>query len=158
MKLAAIDIGSNAVRLLISEVVEQAEENPDFIKTVLVRVPLRLGFDVFERGSISGKKAEQLVKTMQAYKLLLDVYGVRHLKACATSAMRDAANTQEVLQRIKTESGITVRVISGEEEATLIYENHIADYMDAAESYLYIDVGGGSTLSLIHISEPTRPY
>lgn len=145
MKLAAIDIGSNAVRLLISEVVEQAEGTPDFIKTVLVRVPLRLGFDVFERGSISEKKAEQLVKTMQAYKLLLDVYGVRHLKACATSAMRDAANTQEVLQRIKTESGITVRVISGEEEATLIYENHIADYMDAAESYLYIDVGGGST-------------
>lgn len=145
MKLAAIDIGSNAVRLLISEVVEHAEQNPDFIKTVLVRVPLRLGFDVFERGSISGKKTEQLVKTMQAYKLLLDVYGVRNLKACATSAMRDAANTTEVLQRIKAEAGIAVRVISGEEEATLIYENHIADYLDAAESYLYIDVGGGST-------------
>lgn len=137
MKLAAIDIGSNAVRLLISEVVEHAEQNPDFIKTVLVRVPLRLGFDVFERGSISGKKTEQLVKTMQAYKLLLDVYGVRNLKACATSAMRDAANTTEVLQRIKAEAGIAVRVISGEEEATLIYENHIADYL-TLPSLIYI--------------------
>jgi len=145
LKLAAIDIGSNAARLLITDVIEYPDSKPEFIKTVLVRVPLRLGFDVFEKGEISTKKAEQLCKTIKAYRLLLDVYGIKHLKACATSAMRDATNAVQVLQRVKAETGITVKVISGEEEATLIYENHVADYMDNKESYLYIDVGGGST-------------
>lgn len=145
MKLAAIDIGSNAARLLITDVIEYPDSKPEFIKTVLVRVPLRLGFDVFEKGEISTKKTEQLCKTIKAYRLLLDVYGIKHLKACATSAMRDATNAVQVLQRVKAETGITVKVISGEEEATLIYENHVADYMDNKESYLYIDVGGGST-------------
>lgn len=145
LKLAAIDIGSNAARLLITDVIEYPDSKPEFIKTVLVRVPLRLGFDVFEKGEISTKKTEQLCKTIKAYRLLLDVYGIKHLKACATSAMRDATNAVQVLQRVKAETGITVKVISGEEEATLIYENHVADYMDNKESYLYIDVGGGST-------------
>ena len=145
MKLAAIDIGSNAARLLITDVIEYPDSKPEFIKTVLVRVPLRLGFDVFEKGEISTKKTDQLCKTIKAYRLLLDVYGIKHLKACATSAMRDATNAVQVLQRVKAETGITVKVISGEEEATLIYENHVADYMDNKESYLYIDVGGGST-------------
>lgn len=145
MKLAAIDIGSNAARLLITDVIEYADSKPAFIKTVLVRVPLRLGFDVFDKGEISVKKIEQLCKTIKAYRLLLDVYGIKHVKACATSAMRDAANAAEVLQRVKAETGVSIKVISGEEEATLIYENHVADYMDRGESYLYIDVGGGST-------------
>lgn len=145
MKLAAIDIGSNAARLLITDVVEYSNSKPEFIKTVLVRVPLRLGFDVFEKGEISAKKIEQLCKTIKAYRLLLDVYGIKHLKACATSAMRDATNAAQVLQRVKEETGVSVKIISGEEEATLIYENHVADYMDSKESYLYIDVGGGST-------------
>lgn len=145
MKLAAIDIGSNAARLLIADVVEYSNSKPEFIKTVLVRVPLRLGFDVFEKGEISAKKIEQLCKTIKAYRLLLDVYGIKHLKACATSAMRDASNAAQVLQRVKEETGVSVKIISGEEEATLIYENHVADYMDSKESYLYIDVGGGST-------------
>lgn len=145
MKLAAIDIGSNAVRLLITDVIEQAKSKPAFIKTVLVRVPLRLGFDVFEKGYISALKAEQLSKTLRSYKLLLEVYGIKHVKACATAAMRDASNAAQILQKIKMESGLTVKVISGDEEATLIYENHIADYMDDSASYLYIDVGGGST-------------
>ena len=145
LKLAAIDIGSNAARLLITDVIEYPDSKPEFIKTVLVRVPLRLGFDVFEKGEISTKKTEQLCKTIKAYRLLLDVYGIKYLKACATSAMRDATNAVQVLQRVKAETGITVKVISGEEEATLIYENHVADYMDNKESYLYIDVGGGST-------------
>lgn len=145
MKLAAIDIGSNAARLLISDVIEYSNSKPEFIKTVLVRVPLRLGFDVFGKGEISAKKTEQLCKTIKAYRLLLDVYGIRHVKACATSAMRDATNAKEVLQRVKAETGVSIAVISGEEEATLIYENHVADYMDSEESYLYIDVGGGST-------------
>jgi exopolyphosphatase/guanosine-5'-triphosphate,3'-diphosphate pyrophosphatase len=145
LKLAAIDIGSNAARLLITDVIEYADSKPEFIKTVLVRVPLRLGFDVFDKGVISAKKIEQLCRTIKAYRLLLDVYDIQHLKACATSAMRDANNTAEVLQRVKAETGVSIKVISGEEEATLIYENHVADYMDGGESYLYIDVGGGST-------------
>jgi exopolyphosphatase/guanosine-5'-triphosphate,3'-diphosphate pyrophosphatase len=130
---------------LIADVVEYSNSKPEFIKTVLVRVPLRLGFDVFEKGEISAKKIEQLCKTIKAYRLLLDVYGIKHLKACATSAMRDASNAAQVLQRVKEETGVSVKIISGEEEATLIYENHVADYMDSKESYLYIDVGGGST-------------
>ncbi len=145
MKLAAIDIGSNAVRLLITDVIENPKSKPTFIKTGLVRVPLRLGFDVFENGFISALKGEQLTKTLLSYKLLLEVYGIKNVKVCATSAMRDATNTSQILQKIKAETGLTVKVISGDEEATLIYENHIADYMDDSASYLYIDVGGGST-------------
>jgi len=145
VKLAAIDIGSNAVRLLITDVIQNPKSAPTFIKTVLVRVPIRLGFDVFENGFISAQKSDQLIKTMLSYKLLLEVYAIRHVKACATSARRDASNTPQLLQRIKNETGLQVNVISGDEEATLIYENHIADYMDDSASYLYIDVGGGST-------------
>jgi exopolyphosphatase/guanosine-5'-triphosphate,3'-diphosphate pyrophosphatase len=145
LRLAAIDIGSNAARLLINDVITLPDGKIDFVKLALVRVPLRLGFDVFETGSISEHKAEQLVKTIQSYKLLLDVYEARHLKACATSAMRDATNAKEILKQVKSKAGIDIRVISGAEEATYIYENHIAENMSAQESYLYIDVGGGST-------------
>ena len=106
MKLAAIDIGSNACRLLIDDVIESPGGKVDFVKASLVRVPLRLGFDVFERGNISPEKEEQLVKTIKAYKLLLDVYDVKHLKACATSAMRDAVNAKEILHRVREETGI----------------------------------------------------
>lgn len=145
MKLAAIDIGSNAMRLLINDVITQPNGNRDFVKLALVRVPLRLGFDVFESGYISPYKTEQLVKTVQSYKLLLEVYDVKHLKACATSAMRDAVNAPEIIQKIKEETGIEIKVITGQEEASYIYENHIAENMNSDESYLYIDVGGGST-------------
>ena len=145
MKLAAIDIGSNACRLLIDDVVLDQNGNPDFSKVVLLRVPLRLGFDVFETGRISEPKIDMFLKTMKAYKLLLDVYDVKHLKACATSAMRDAANAPEIIERIKKEAGIDVRVITGQEEASYIYENHVADNLNNQKSYLYIDVGGGST-------------
>ncbi|MER3464001.1 MAG: exopolyphosphatase [Chitinophagaceae bacterium] len=145
MKLAAIDIGSNAARLLITDVIETNGGKPEFVKVSLVRVPLRLGFDVFERGSISEERLDKLIKTMQSYKLLLDVYDVKHLKACATSAMRDAQNTKEVLSRVKEETGISIEVISGQDEASFIHENHVADNLNSDESYLYIDVGGGST-------------
>jgi exopolyphosphatase/guanosine-5'-triphosphate,3'-diphosphate pyrophosphatase len=145
LRLAAIDIGSNAARLLINDVIQTPEGKIDFIKLALVRVPLRLGFDVFETGEISKHKTEQLVKTIQSYRLLLDVYETKHLKACATSAMRDAKNTKSILKQVKEKAGIDIKVISGEKEATFIYENHIADNMNAQESYLYIDVGGGST-------------
>ncbi len=145
MKLAAIDIGSNACRLLIDDVITDANNKIDFIKLALIRVPLRLGFDVFETGRIGDIKIEKFLKTIQSYKLLLEVYEVEHLKACATSAMRDAFNAKEILQLVKDETGIRIEVISGQDEAKYIYENHVAENLNNQESYLYIDVGGGST-------------
>jgi exopolyphosphatase/guanosine-5'-triphosphate,3'-diphosphate pyrophosphatase len=145
LRLAAIDIGSNAARLLISDVIPGLKGRPEFVKVSLVRVPLRLGFDVFERSEISEVKAEKILKTIKSYKYLLDVYDVKHLKACATSAMRDARNSPEIIEKVKEETGIEIKIISGQEEASFIYENHIAEGLTDAESYLYIDVGGGST-------------
>ncbi len=145
MRLAAIDIGSNAARLLINEVIQSPADKAEFVKLSLVRVPLRLGFDVFESGTISTERARMFVTTMKAYKYLLEAYEVKHLITAATSAMRDADNAGAVLQQIKVETGIDVRIISGEEEATFIYENHFAENLSTTESYLYIDVGGGST-------------
>jgi exopolyphosphatase/guanosine-5'-triphosphate,3'-diphosphate pyrophosphatase len=145
LRLAAIDIGSNAARLLISEVVINNQGDPSFIKLNLVRVPLRLGFDVFESGEISKEKIGMILQTMRAYKHLMSAYGVKSVKACATSAMRDASNAEDIIRKVKLETGIAIEVISGDAEATLIYENHIAETMDKGRSYLYIDVGGGST-------------
>lgn len=145
MKLAAIDIGSNAARLLISEVTEDELGIPSFNKIDLIRVPLRLGFDVFEQGTISKQKQAMIINTMLAYRYLLRAYDVQIIKACATSAMRDASNAVEVIKKVKQETGIDISVISGDEEASIIYENHIAENLDKEHSYLYIDVGGGST-------------
>lgn len=145
MKLAAIDIGSNAARLLIAEVVENEKGDTEFNKLNLVRVPLRLGFDVFETGAISVYKTNMIMQTMQAYSHLLKAYEVSHIKAVATSAMRDAANGPAIIQQVKQETGIDITIISGSEEASFIYENHIAENLDREHSYLYIDVGGGST-------------
>ncbi len=145
MRLAAIDIGSNAARLLISDVIPGPQAVPEFIKVALIRVPLRLGFDVFDKGEISAIKAEKVIKTIKSYKLLLDIYEVKYLKACATSAMRDAVNGEAIIKRVKDETGIQINIITGQEEASLIYENHVAENMTSDESYLYIDVGGGST-------------
>ena len=146
MRLAAIDIGSNAARLLISDVIPgRPAAVPEFIKVALIRVPLRLGFDVFDKGEISPAKTEKIIKTIKSYKLLLDIYEVKHLKACATSAMRDAVNGKDIIKKVNEETGIQISIISGQEEASLIYENHIAENMTSDESYLYIDVGGGST-------------
>ncbi len=152
MKLAAIDIGSNAARLLISEVTTDENGIAKFNKIDLIRVPLRLGFDVFgqrapngEKGIISEHRTNMILQTMQAYKSLLNVYEVKHLKACATSAMRDAKNSAEIIEKVKTLTGIEIEIISGSDEAAFIYENHIAENLDKDHSYLYIDVGGGST-------------
>ena len=145
MKLAAIDIGSNAARLLISEVTVDDKGAAKFNKIDLIRVPLRLGFDVFEKGEISNHRIDMISQTMKAYKHLLNIYEVKHLKACATSAMRDAKNGIAVIKKIKKETGIEIEIISGSDEAAFIYENHIAENLDKDHSYLYIDVGGGST-------------
>jgi len=145
VKLAAIDIGSNAARLLISEVTVDDKGAAKFNKIDLIRVPLRLGFDVFEKGEISNHRIDMISQTMKAYKHLLNIYEVKHLKACATSAMRDAKNGIAVIKKIKKETGIEIEIISGSDEAAFIYENHIAENLDKEHSYLYIDVGGGST-------------
>jgi exopolyphosphatase / guanosine-5'-triphosphate,3'-diphosphate pyrophosphatase len=145
MILSAIDIGSNAARLLITEVTETANGDALFSKLNLIRVPLRLGFDVFEYGEISKPKIGMVLQTMKAYRHLLNAYGVQHVMACATSAMRDARNAADIIRKVKLETGIEIEVISGDREAGLVYENHVAENMDRANSYLYIDVGGGST-------------
>lgn len=145
MRLGAIDIGSNAARLLITEVTQDRNGLPVFNKLNLVRVPLRLGFDVFEEGRISEKRSVMMINTMKAFSHLLNVYEVEHYKACATSAMRDASNSKELLEKVEADTGIEIEVITGDAEASYIYENHIAENLDKENSYLYIDVGGGST-------------
>ena len=152
MVLAAIDIGSNAVRLLICAVVKKGKE-VEFNKLCLLRIPVRLGFDVFEKGHIAGQKKKMLINTIKAFNNLMKVYEVDHYMACATSAMRDAENAKEIIKEIKSETSIEIEVITGELEAEIIYENHIAELLDKDKSYLYIDVGGGSTeITLYHKS------
>jgi exopolyphosphatase / guanosine-5'-triphosphate,3'-diphosphate pyrophosphatase len=144
MRLAAIDIGSNAARLLISDVTDN-HGKPEFNKINLVRVPLRLGFDVFENREIPPEKTGMIIHTLKAYRHLCEAYRVDSILAAATSAMRDAVNARAVLDRVREETGIGIEVISGSFEASLIYENHIAENLDKEHAYLYIDVGGGST-------------
>jgi len=143
--LAAIDIGSNAARLLISEVKETSTNTPVFNKLNLFRIPIRLGFDVFEYNYISEEKTIMLIQTLKAFRHLMNAYHVDHVKVCATSAMRDAENSGKICDIIKKETGLDIEIISGEMEANIIYENHIAENLDREHSYMYIDVGGGST-------------
>jgi exopolyphosphatase/guanosine-5'-triphosphate,3'-diphosphate pyrophosphatase len=145
VRLAAIDIGSNAARLLIVDVITDKYGNPIFNKLNLVRVPLRLGFDVFDKKEISKEKRGMILQTMKAYTHLINAYGVTNTIACATSAMRDASNSNDIIRKVKMETGLNIEVITGDFEASLIYENHVAETMDTDHSYLYIDVGGGST-------------
>lgn len=145
MVLAAIDIGSNAARLLICSTSVYKDGTVDYTKLCLLRIPLRLGFEVFDNGFISDVKRKKLTDTMTAYKLVMDIYNVEAYKACATSAMRDASNGKEILEHILENTGIDVSIISGQEEANIIYETHIAENLALNKSYLYIDVGGGST-------------
>ncbi|TCC91584.1 exopolyphosphatase [Pedobacter frigiditerrae] len=144
MRYAAIDIGSNAVRLLIADITHN-EKGYGFKKNTLVRVPLRLGDDAFLDQKISPKKIDDLVKTMSAFKNLMDVYQVTKYLACATSAMREAGNGKEIIKKIKKVADIDLEIIEGQREANIIYSNHIEQNLDANKSYLYIDVGGGST-------------
>ena len=142
MTYAAIDIGSNAVRLLI----KRDEEKCRYLdKLLLVRVPLRLGFDVFSKGEISDKKADDLVRLMRSYELLMKIYRVDRMRACATSAMRDAKNGSEIIKKIAAKTGIKVEIITGAEEARIVYFNHLGRGFDSKGNFLYVDVGGGST-------------
>lgn len=144
MRYAAIDIGSNAVRLLIADIV-QNNKSISFKKNTLIRVPLRLGDDAFLEKFISPKKAEELIKTMQAFSNLIDVYKVSDYMACATSAMREAQNGDTIVKKIKNIAGINLEIIGGQREANIIYASHIDQTLDRKKNYLYIDVGGGST-------------
>ena len=145
MKLAAIDIGSNAARLLINEVKIGKKGQPEFVKLNLLRIPLRLGMDVFSHGEILSERKAMVINSMKVFSDMMSLYQVEHYRACATSAMRDAQNGDEIREIIKETSGIEIEIISGDEEAGLIFGNHIAETLDEDNDYLYIDVGGGST-------------
>lgn len=142
---AAIDIGSNAVRLLIKQVEEDTEGKANFRKEMLLRVPLRLGFDVFAMGKISEEKEKNLMRLMKVFRHMMKIYDVEAFRACATSAMRDAQNGKDIIKRIKKKTGIEIEIIDGQEEAKTIYNNHNEYMEDRNGNYMYVDVGGGST-------------
>lgn len=144
LKFASIDIGSNAMRLLLCNVYEGGAE-PLFKKSELMRFPLRLGEDAFLLGYISESTIRRLVKIMRGFRLLIEAYDAIGYRVCATAAMREATNRKEVLDRVKAEAGVTIEIIEGRLEAEIIYSNHIAEHLEHDNNYLYIDVGGGST-------------
>jgi len=144
-KYAAIDIGSNAVRLLISTITEPEGKEPTFKKTSLVRVPIRLGKDVFVDGKISPFNMQRMRDTMQAFNLLMKSHQIERYKACATSAMRDASNGEELAELVKEESEIDIEIIDGEHEAAIIAATDLHALTQNDKTYLYVDVGGGST-------------
>ncbi|KAA5409561.1 Ppx/GppA family phosphatase [Bacteroides cellulosilyticus] len=142
---AAIDIGSNAVRLLIKIIDREAVQEKKIKKVMMLRVPLRLGFDVFSIGELSEKKADKLRRLMKAFRQLMKIYDVDDYRACATSAMRDARNGRTIIKKIEKDTGIRIEIIDGQEEARMIYNNHIECMEDRLGNYMYVDVGGGST-------------
>jgi exopolyphosphatase/guanosine-5'-triphosphate,3'-diphosphate pyrophosphatase len=145
-KIAAIDIGSNAIRLLISNVIISEYSEPQFKKSSLVRVPIRLGADAFiNDGVISDENTNRLINAMEAFKLLMNVHGVEKYKACATSAMREASNGKEVTAKILSKTGVEIHIIGGKEEAAIISSTDLSELIEGDNSYLYVDVGGGST-------------
>lgn len=142
---AAIDIGSNAVRLLIKSIDREAVQEKKIKKVMMLRVPLRLGFDVFSIGELSEKKVDKLRRLMKAFRQLMKIYDVDDYRACATSAMRDARNGRMIIKKIEKDTGIRIEIIDGQEEARMIYNNHIECMEDRQGNYMYVDVGGGST-------------
>lgn len=144
-KFAAIDIGSNAVRLLISNVMEAENMPPVFSKSSLVRVPIRLGSDVFLTGNVSEENANRLVDSMKAFKLLMGVHKVEAYKACATSAMREAGNGSDLTKLIRKKAGVEISIIEGSDEAAIIANTDLQTLIEGDRAYLYVDVGGGST-------------
>lgn len=145
-KYGAIDIGSNAIRLLIANVIISDEKEPQFRKSSLVRVPIRLGADVFvEEGMIRQDNIQRMIDAIKAFKLLMNVHKVERYKACATSAMREASNGKEVIDEIFKKTGVQIAMISGKEEAAIISYTDLNELIKGDESYLYVDVGGGST-------------
>lgn len=153
-KIAGIDIGSNSVRLLVSNVFAD-KKNTNFKKSSLTRLPIRLGADAFSRGKISKKNIDKLITGMQAYARIMEVHEVEVYRAAATSALREASNGQEVVDAVKEKTGINIELIDGKEEASIIFNSDMIDNIrDQEDSFLYIDVGGGSTeLTLFYKDE-----
>jgi len=144
-KYGAIDIGSNAIRLLISNVIVSDDKEPKFKKSSLVRVPIRLGADAFTSGIISKQNVRRMIDAIEAFKLLMNVHGVKTYKACATSAMREAKNGSEIVEKIKIQTGVKIDIIGGKEEAAIISSTDLNQLIEGNHTYLYVDVGGGST-------------
>ncbi len=144
LRFAAVDIGSNAVRLFFGYVFETKKKTV-FKKASLIRIPIRLGEDSFHNKPIQAHKVEELIEALNAFKHLMKSYKVIDYRICATSAMRDASNGEEVIQLVKKVTGLEIELIDGDMEASLIFGNHIAEDLDADEAYIYMDVGGGST-------------
>ena len=144
-KYGAIDIGSNAIRLLIANVIVKEGREPQFKKSSLVRVPIRLGADSFVKGIISEENIKRMLDAMEAFKLLMRVHNVERYKACATSAMREANNGVEVVEKVFKETGVKIDIIGGKEEAAIISSTDLSELISGNNSYLYVDVGGGST-------------
>ena len=144
-KYAAIDIGSNAMRLLITNIVEQEGKETQFNKSALIRVPIRLGQDAFTVGEITSENINRMVDAMEAFRLLMKVYKIEKYKACATSAMREAYNGKEVADIIKEKSKIDIDIIDGKVEAAIIASSDLHSFLSTDKTYLYVDVGGGST-------------
>ncbi len=144
-KYAAIDIGSNAMRLLVSNIIEERGKETQFSKSSLVRVPIRLGQDAFTVGEISQENIERMVDAMKAFKLLMKVHKVERYMACATSAMREAYNGKEVADMIREQADINIEIIDGKREAAIIASTDLHYLLRTEQTYLYVDVGGGST-------------
>ncbi len=144
-KYAAIDIGSNAVRLLIANIILEKGKEPQYKKSALIRVPIRLGADAFVQGKISKDNTERMIDAMGAFNLLMKVHDVEKYKACATSAMREAKNGKKVAKKILTKTGIAIAIIDGKKEAEIIFSTDLNELIEGDSSYLYVDVGGGST-------------
>lgn len=144
-KYAAIDIGSNAVRLLISNIIIEEGKEPQYKKSALIRVPIRLGADAFVKGKISKDNTQRMLDAMNAFKLLMKVHGVKKFKACATSAMREAKNGEKIAEKILDKTGISIDIIDGKREAEIIFSTDLNTLIENNASYLYVDVGGGST-------------
>ncbi|WP_428742525.1 Ppx/GppA phosphatase family protein [Tenacibaculum sp.] len=144
-KYGAIDIGSNAVRLLVANVIEERDREPQFKKSSLVRVPIRLGADAFVSGRISEANTQRMIDAMQAFKLIMKIHGVERYKACATSAMREAENGKEVAESILESTDVKVDIIDGKKEAAIISSTDLNQLIESDSTYLYVDVGGGST-------------
>ena len=157
-KYAAIDIGSNALRLLISNVIEHKKETIT-LKNSLVRVPIRLGQDAFTTGIISRNNIKQLSRSMKSFKNLMKVHDVKNYLAFATAALREAKNGKYVIDRVKKKSGINIQIIDGKKEARIISNSNVFDGIDPNKTILYVDVGGGSTesVSYTHLTLPTSP-
>ena len=154
-KYGAVDIGSNAIRLLIVTVVEQEGKDTLFKKTSLVRVPIRLGAEVFLEGKISECNAKRMVEAMTAFRLLMNTHGIKRYRACATSAMREASNGKEVSENVRKESGISINIINGRDEAAIIAATDLKTLIQDDKVFLYVDVGGGSTELTVYANGKT---